>query len=197
VYNFANRLDPLIYLYQSVVELASWKNGYKTVGMGILLTFVIYNIKMAIFVGGLVLYFCKQYLFKRLEKMHKYKNQHKRMMVPEENIFFLQNGMDTYYLWYENATQFLFNDDKTLLVNIINFLCKMGTVLIVLLFIFGVEHLIVIALWSLLIMTSPYRDTIIRYIKPMLEFVVGEYSRIVDRITTSISEVLGSSVKIH
>lgn len=140
-----------------MLDMVSWKNGYKTVGVGILLTFVIYNLKMAIFIAGLVLYFCKQYLFKRLEKMSKFKNLHKRVIVPEENAYFLQHGMDTYCLWYENACQFLFNEDKTLLVNIINFLCKMGTVLIVLLFIFGVEHLIVIVLWSSLIMTSPYR----------------------------------------
>ena len=70
--------------------------------------------------------------------MGKYKNQHKRMIVPEENMYFLQNGMDWYCLWYENGCQFLFNDDKTLLVTLINLLCKMGTALIVLLLLFGV-----------------------------------------------------------
>ena len=69
----------------------------------------------------------------------------------------------------------------------------MGTVLIILLFFFGVDHLLVIALWSFIIMTSPYRTSIIKYLKPLLEFVVGEYSKIVDKITTGISEVLGSS----
>lgn len=105
--------------------------------------------------------------------------------------------MDGYCWLYDNLCQFLFNDDKTTLVNIINLICKMGTVLIILLFFFGVDHLLVIALWSFIIMTSPYRATIIRYLKPVLEFVVGEYSKVVDKITTGISEALGSTVKIH
>ena len=46
-------------------------------------------------------------------------------------------------------------------------------------------------------MTSPYRATIIKYLKPVLEFVVGEYSKVVDKITTGISEVLGGSLKVH
>jgi hypothetical protein len=34
-------------------------------------------------------------------------------------------------------------------------------------------------------------------LKPVLEFVVGEYSKVVDKITTGISEVLGGSLKVH
>jgi hypothetical protein len=49
----------------------------------------------------------------------------------------------------------------------------MGFFLVVMLFIFDVEHLIVILLWSTLLMTSPYRNTLLKYIKPVLEFVVG------------------------
>ena len=95
------------------------------------------------------------------------------MIVPEENGYFIQHGMDNYCLLYDNACEFLFNDDKTLLINIINLLCKMGTFLIALLFLFGVEHLLVIFLWSSLILTSPYKGVIKQYIKPTLEFVVG------------------------
>jgi hypothetical protein len=105
--------------------------------------------------------------------------------------------MDSYCNLYDNACRFLFNDDKTTLVNIINLICKLATILIILLFFFGVDHLLVIALWSFIIMTSPYRATIIKYLKPVLEFVVGEYSKVVDKITTGISEVLGGSLKVH
>jgi hypothetical protein len=55
----------------------------------------------------------------------------------------------------------------------------------------------VILLWSSIVMASPYRKSIIHYLKPSLEFVVGEYSKIVDRISNGISNVLGSSMKIN
>ena len=54
-----------------------------------------------------------------------------------------------------------------------------------------------IGLWTVLVLSSPYRTGLVRYLGPALEFVVGEYSRIVDRITSGISEVLGSSPKAH
>ncbi len=59
MYEFAQRLDPLIYVFNRVSDLFMWKNPYKTLSMGILLTLVIYNLKISILVGGLLLYFGK------------------------------------------------------------------------------------------------------------------------------------------
>lgn len=100
VYEFAQRLDPLIFIYRAIVDIIIWKNPYKTVSMGIVLTLVIYNPKMTILLGALLLYFGKEFLFKKLEKLHSYKNCHKRLIVPEENAFFIQNSMDNYCFWY-------------------------------------------------------------------------------------------------
>lgn len=61
------------------------------------------------------------------------------------------------------------------------------------LFFFDVEHLIVIVLWTTLLMTSPYRNNILKYLKPFLEFVVGEYSKIVGKISSGINNVMGKS----
>jgi hypothetical protein len=72
----------------------------------------------------------------------------------------------------------------------------MGTFLIVLLFFFGVEHLIVIGLWTLLFLSSPYRSGILKYTQPFMEFVAGEYSKVVDKISSGIFNVLGSSVTL-
>jgi len=59
MFNFAQRLDPLIYLYNKIVNLVTWKDAYITIGMGILLTLVIYYLKMSIFLAGVILYSCK------------------------------------------------------------------------------------------------------------------------------------------
>lgn len=50
--------------------------------MGILLTLVIYNLKTSILLVGILLYFGKNFLFKRIHKLSKYKNIHKRLIVP-------------------------------------------------------------------------------------------------------------------
>lgn len=68
--------------------------------MGIVLTLIIYNLKTTIFIAALLLYFGKDFLFKKLYKLHAYKNFHKRLIVPEENAYFIQNSMDNYCLWY-------------------------------------------------------------------------------------------------
>ena len=66
----------------------------------------------------------------------------------------------------------------------------MGIFLVILLFFFGVEHLIVIILWTVLFVTSPYRTPVLKYIRPFMEFVVGEYSKIVDKVSSGLSNVL-------
>lgn len=197
MYNFAQRLDPLIYMYNNIVNMATWKNPLLTIGLGVVLTIVIYNLKMSIFLGGILLYFGKDRLLKKLERVHRFRNIHKRVIVPEENAYFLQHGMDNYCQAYETICEFLFNDDKTTLVNIIQLLCKFGGFLIVLLFIFGVEHLLVLTLWSALLLTSPYRNGLITHMKPFFSYVAGEYDRVVNRISTELFIVLGSSSKIR
>jgi len=69
----------------------------------------------------------------------------------------------------------------------------MGFFLVLMLFIFDVEHLIVILLWTSLLLTSPYRKVLLKYLKPFLEFVVGEYSKIVNKISLGISNVMGKN----
>lgn len=83
MFNFAQRLDPLIYVLNGIIRLITWKKPLYTFGLGLLLTLVIYNLKISILVGGLLLYFLKDTLFRKIERIHKYRNIHKRLMVPE------------------------------------------------------------------------------------------------------------------
>ena len=103
VFEFAQRLDPLIYMYHFMIDLFSWKSPYNTIAMGIILTLVIYNLKISILVVGILLYFGKDFIFKRIQKLSKHKNIHKRLIVPEENAYFLQHSMDNYCLAYEKT----------------------------------------------------------------------------------------------
>jgi hypothetical protein len=96
MFNFAQRLDPLVYVYNNAIAILLWRSPLKTVGIGLLLTVGIYYIKTSILIGGVCLYFGKDLIFRKLSTIHKYKNFHKRLMVPKENALFLQNGMDNY-----------------------------------------------------------------------------------------------------
>ena len=83
VYDFVQKLDPLIYFYHKFNDFISWKQPYKTIAVGIGLTLMIYNLKMAIFLAGLLLYFGRNYIFKRLFKLQRYANSHERFIIPQ------------------------------------------------------------------------------------------------------------------
>jgi hypothetical protein len=61
----------------------TWKKPLNTLTLGFILTFIIYNLKISIFIGSVILVFCRKMLFKKLSKIHKYKNIHKRLVVPQ------------------------------------------------------------------------------------------------------------------
>jgi hypothetical protein len=59
MYNFAQRLDPLVYVYNTVASIIVWKDPTFTVAIGVFLTIVIYYMKTSILLGGIALYFGK------------------------------------------------------------------------------------------------------------------------------------------
>lgn len=69
VYNFAQRLDPIVYIYAKMRYVLYWKNPLLTLGIGFLLTIVLLNLKMSILLGGIVLFLCRDILFKQFEKV--------------------------------------------------------------------------------------------------------------------------------
>ena len=83
MFNFAQRLDPLVVVKNNVLAFLTWKNPLKTLIFGIVLTLVLYYTKTFIFFGAVSLFFGKEVVFKKLAKIHKYQNTHKRLMVPK------------------------------------------------------------------------------------------------------------------
>jgi hypothetical protein len=68
VYNFAQRLDPVVYLYAKLRYIICWKNPMLTFGLGVLLTIILMNMKMSILLGGLILYCFRDVIFQKIEK---------------------------------------------------------------------------------------------------------------------------------
>ena len=83
MFNFAQRLDPLVVVYNNLLAFLTWKNPLKTLIFGIALTLVLYYTKTFIFLGAVSLFFGKEIVFNKLAKIHKYQNTHKRLMVPK------------------------------------------------------------------------------------------------------------------
>jgi hypothetical protein len=100
MFNFSQRLDPLVYVYNYLIAIITWKSPFYTIFIAIFLTIAVYYIKTFIFLGGICLFFGKDFIFKKLSTIHRYRNLHKRMMVPKENAFFLQQIMDIHCAIY-------------------------------------------------------------------------------------------------
>jgi hypothetical protein len=82
MYNFSQRLDPLIALYNHIISILTWKNPLKTLLIAILFTLIILYTKTSILIGCIGMFFSKNYLFKKLSGLHKYQHLHKRLLVP-------------------------------------------------------------------------------------------------------------------
>jgi hypothetical protein len=90
----------------------------------------------------------------------------------------------------------LFDDDKTLLINLIKFICKTCVGMILLLYLFSIESIIIITIWTILIITSPQKDKVKSLVKPIFTLLIGEYYKISDRITEGISNMIGSQLGV-
>lgn len=90
----------------------------------------------------------------------------------------------------------MFDDDKTLLINLIKFICKTCVGMILLLYLFSIESIIIITIWTILIITSPQKDKVKSLVKPIFTLLIGEYYKISDRITEGISNMIGSQLGV-
>jgi hypothetical protein len=93
MYSFSQRLDPMVYLYTKMRYILLWKNPSLTLGIGIVVSLVLLNLKISILIGGIGLYACTDVIFKSMERLQRYKHKEKRLMVPEENAYLLQKLM--------------------------------------------------------------------------------------------------------
>lgn len=69
MYHFCQRIDPLVVLYAEVHYILTWKNPLLTIGTGLLLSTIILNLKMALFIGAASLFLSRNLLFKKLSKL--------------------------------------------------------------------------------------------------------------------------------
>ncbi len=119
------------------------------------MTLIVMNFKLSLFAGALFLIFGKNILIKKIEKINKKKNVHKRIFVPKENTVFMQTAMTTYTVVYEKIHEFCLNEDKTDVINLIHHICQASFIAFMLLFMLSLEQLIVIGVWGLLLLMSP------------------------------------------
>ncbi len=102
-YNFGLRIDPIVWLCYEGQQILSWKSPALTLGAGVALTFVIMNLKIAIFIAAACLVFGKNALLKRIQQINKKKDIRKRLLIPRENYVFLQTCMKTYNELFEKV----------------------------------------------------------------------------------------------
>jgi hypothetical protein len=71
-----------MYVCKKVKHFFEWKNPTMTLLITILMTIFIYYIKFSIFIGGTLLYFCKDIIIKKFERVHKYDVVKGRILFP-------------------------------------------------------------------------------------------------------------------
>jgi hypothetical protein len=113
VYQFSQRLDPIIWLVHEAEEIILWKSPSLTVVCGVALTLFIMNLKLSLLIAAIFLIFGKNFLIKYLEKINKKKNVQKRIWIPKENMQFLHGCMANFNVMYEKVHEFCLNEDKT------------------------------------------------------------------------------------
>ena len=106
---------------------------------------------------------------------------------------FLQVNMDRFNSLYDVIAEKMFSHDKRIMINLIKLLCKAGMFLVVFMIVFGIEHCIVIGIWSIFILTSPFKNIVMKHCKPITLFLLGEYFKVLDIIEEGIIRTIGKS----
>jgi len=75
-FKFVQRLDPLVFFYGKFLQLLTWKKPYQTILFGVYLTVVIYHFYISILTGGVLLYFGRGWIFKKVDSMQRYQHVH-------------------------------------------------------------------------------------------------------------------------
>lgn len=66
----------------------------------------------------------------------------------------------------------------------------MGLILIVLLLILNFDYLLVLSIWTVLLMTSPIKQTLKNILRPALIALISEYTKVMDKIAMEIRTIL-------
>lgn len=82
MYNFSNRLDPVIKLNNRMKTVLSWQDPIKTLIFGCLLTFMIIYPRITIGLFGMVIIFGRHYIINKAADYELKKDISKRLIVP-------------------------------------------------------------------------------------------------------------------
>ena len=63
IYKFMQRLDPLVFVCGKMRKIIFWENPFMTILVGLVLTLILFNLKLAILTSGILLYCCQATLF--------------------------------------------------------------------------------------------------------------------------------------
>lgn len=182
-FNFAKRLDPLVSLYKKMLALFEWENPEQTLTFGFILSALVLFPKISIFILSLSLVLGKQKIFKKVQAIQAEKDITERIFLPEENMVFLQNFMEMYCEAFAKINKLLRQEDRTNIVMVVEIFCKCAAFVIILLFIFSIQYLIVASIWGALLFLSPLRNRILRFMKPR----ILEFNSFVDALAKKIS----------
>ena len=93
--------------------------------------------------------------------------------------------MQGYCDLFEAVNNFLRDDDRTEIVNVVKILCKLGFVLIILELIFPIEILFLGMIWLTLIVCAPFRENIMSVFLPKFHQVNNFINKVTDRVGES------------
>lgn len=168
MYNFANRLDPTMKISKNLVSLFKWENPTYTIIFGVLVTFLIAYPKLSIALFSLFLVFGRNFIIKKAATVELWQDPSKRLLLPPENVLFLQDNMQGYCDLFEVINKFLRSEDKSTIITMVNIICKLGAIVLFLSIFFSLEILMIMGLWIGLLVLSPARKSLIKNLKPKL-----------------------------
>lgn len=91
----------MVYAFEVFEAIILWKKPYQTLMVAVALTIIVYNLKITICLGGLVLYFFKKTLITKISTLDRYHNHHTDLRFSEKNAMFLQVNMERYCSLYD------------------------------------------------------------------------------------------------
>ena len=76
VFNFSQRLDPMLWLWHRTESILFWRKPYLTLGCGLLLSLSIYYPKTSLLLAAVTLYLSQKKLFDYCSSLSRYRRIH-------------------------------------------------------------------------------------------------------------------------
>ncbi len=97
---------------------------------------------------------------------------------------------------YDNINRFLFDDDKTLLINLVNLICKLGAIFAILVYLIGIKYIFITFIWILLFYSSSSGVIISSSIKPVVTYLNRYLSKFFNKLKMRVWNIIIGSSKM-